>query len=149
MDIRVQFIAGLYFDLFQAVVLQQRMELADDQFNALSPGGCFTIFGPVAVREFQIIQDGKEGFQDITFEAVLCVFLIPFDTLFIVAEVSTFSLPSFKIILFFFLCFFQSAVQCVVIGFGKRDKFLLFFCGNSCLTKFEKAYPGRKRYGGG
>ena len=71
MDIRVQFIAGLYFDLFQAVVLQQRMELADDQFNALSPGGCFTIFGPVAVREFQIIQDGQESFQDITFEAVL------------------------------------------------------------------------------
>lgn len=25
----------------------------------------------------------------------------------------------------------------------------LFFCGNTCLTKFEKAYPGRKRYGGG
>lgn len=25
----------------------------------------------------------------------------------------------------------------------------LFFCGNSCLTKFENAYPGRKKYGGG
>ena len=25
----------------------------------------------------------------------------------------------------------------------------LFFCGNSCMQKFETAYPGRKKYGGG